>query len=217
MTQNSNFKKKKKTNKNTHISKGQFGSQETIIVLLKAWVRGSSAEGQVPHTASLCPSILPQAARHTGSSADHEGSPTWSLLCPRNSQPHLAWQLAKTEGQPIWGRQRNPKLSLKGNLCNQRLGRVGEQRPFYQGNIHSFHSRGDPKGESPKPAKRNWSGGRWMGLSPYPDVGLLVSAQAHTEEDMTVSWNKGLDREEPWKISWFDFCVMIPTHLVWNS
>ena len=40
-----------------------------------------------------------------------------------------------------------------------------------------------------------------MGLSPYPDMGLLVSAQAHTEEDMTVSWNKGLDREEPWKIS----------------
>ena len=110
------------------------------------------------------------------------------------------------------------KLSLKGNLCNQSLGRVGEQRPFYQGSIHSFHSRGDPKGESPKPAKRNWSGGRWMGPSPYPDVGLLVSAQAHTEEDMTVSWNKGLVREEPWKISWFDFfCVMIPTHLVWNS
>lgn len=82
---------------------------------IASWVRGFSAEGQVPQTASLCPSILqrgcslhPQAAWHTGSSADHEGSPTWSLLCPRNSRPHLAWQLAKTEGPPIWGRQRNP-------------------------------------------------------------------------------------------------------------
>lgn len=40
-----------------------------------------------------------------------------------------------------------------------------------------------------------------MGPSPYPDVGLLYSTQAHTEEDMTVSWNKGLVREEPRKIS----------------